>query len=139
MPKPANALIQLADGEPWIRGYRCPDCGAVATEATLACRHCCSRSAPELFRAAGGGRLFTWSVVERSYPGVKVPFVSAIVDLDDGLTIKGNLSTADFSGLRQGLPVELVFDDAGGACSEEGEGYVGYHFVPREQAAGGES
>jgi hypothetical protein len=69
-------------------------------------------------------------VVERSYPGIKVPFVSAIVDLDDGLTLKGTVLCGDPAGLRQGLPLRLVFDDAGGAKDKDGVPYIGFHFVP---------
>jgi uncharacterized protein len=116
-------------GDPWIRGYRCPDCAAVATAPTLACPRCFSRSAPEPFRAAVTGRLFTWSVIERSYPGIEVPFISAIIDLDDGLTLKGTLHAPRLESLHQGLPVALLFDDANGTRDESGAGYVGYHFV----------
>lgn len=129
MPNPANSLVAFtADGEPWIRGFRCTDCDAVATVPTVSCRRCFSRSAPAAFRAINHGRLFTWSVVERSYPGVAVPFVSAIVDLDDGLVVKGTLRVADQGTLQEGLPVTLVFDDAKGARDEAGNAYVGYHF-----------
>ena len=74
-------------------------------------------------------------MVERSYPGVAVPFVSAIVDLDGGLALKGTLRGASAESLRMGLPVRLVFDDAGGARDKEGAPYIGFHFVPRGEAA----
>ena len=69
-------------------------------------------------------------MVERSYPGVTVPFVSAIVDLDDGLTLKGTVIGVAPGSLRQGLPLRLVFDDAGGACDKDGAPYIGFHFEP---------
>jgi uncharacterized OB-fold protein len=129
-----------ADGEPWVRAYRCADCDAVATVPTVACRRCFSRSAPKAFRATNQGRLFTWSVVERSYPGVEVPFISAIVDLDDGLALKGTLRAVDPTALREGLPVTLVFDDANGTRDGAGESYVGYHFQASDDslAVGGD-
>jgi hypothetical protein len=34
--------------------------------------------------------------------------------------------------MRGGLPVTLVFDDAGGAVDAHGLTYVGFHFVPQE-------
>ena len=37
------------------------------------------------------GVLHSFSVVYRSFPGIDVPYVSAIVDLDGGGTVKGNL------------------------------------------------
>ncbi len=130
-PRPGHRVIRVgADGRPWIEAYRCGDCGAVVPDPTLACRRCASRNAPEPFRAARTGRLHTWSVVYRSYPGIEVPFVSAIVDLDDGLALKGTLRDVDIGKLRAGMGVRLEFDDAGGASDREGAPYVGFHFVP---------
>lgn len=142
MPSPANSMVALTgDSEPWIRAFRCAECGTVVTVPTMSCRRCFSRSAPEAFRASTSGRLFTWSVVERSFPGVEVPFVSAIIDLDDGLVLKGTLRVTDPGSLRLGLPVTLVFDDANGVRSDTGEGFVGYHFEVSSngQSVNGES
>lgn len=134
-PKPGNKVIRIGeDGGAWIEGFRCGDCGAVVAEQTLACRACAGRTPPEPFRAAQQGKLYSWSVVERSYPGIEVPFVSAIIDLDDGLTLKGTLKGVDTSELRQGLPVSLEFDNAGGALDKDGVPYVGFHFVPKGDA-----
>jgi uncharacterized OB-fold protein len=134
MPKPGNRAIRIGDdGRPWIEGYRCGSCGAVVAEVTMGCRACASRTPPEAFRASDRGRLHTWSVVHRSFPGVEVPFVSAIVDLDDGLTLKGTLRV-DPGALRAGMPVRLVFDDAGGARDKDGAPYAGFHFVAQGEA-----
>lgn len=135
LPKPASGTVRVgADGAAWIEGFRCAHCAAAFTERTMACRACARRAPPEPFRAAETGTLHSWSVVRRSYPGVAVPFVSAIVDLDDGLTLKGTLRGVDAAALRQGLPVRLEFDDAGGARDKDGAAYVGFHFVVREDA-----
>lgn len=139
MPKPGNSVIRIGDdGHPSIEAFRCNDCGAVVTERNMACRACASRRPLEAFRAVETGKLHSWSVVQRSYPGIAVPFVSAIVDLDDGLTLKGTLRDVDAEMLRQGMPVRLVFDDAGGARDREGAPYVGFHFVPRGEGAQGD-
>jgi uncharacterized OB-fold protein len=128
--KAGNKSVRVADdGSVWIEGYRCGECGAVMPVATLACRACASRVPPEAFLSAETGRLFTWSVVHRSYPGVAVPFVSAIVDLDGGLSFKGTLKGVEPEALKAGMPVRLVFDNAGGAVDSEGTPYVGFHFV----------
>lgn len=134
-PRPGHPAIRLdAAGKPSIEGFRCGACGAVMSEATLACRACASRTPPVPVRIGEGGRLWTWAVVHRSYPGVAVPFVSAVVDMDDGLTLKGTVIGAGADALRQGLPLRLVFDDAGGARDTDGAGYVGFHFVPAGDA-----
>lgn len=135
MPKPGTRVINIgADGRPSIKAYRCGECGAVVTEQTMACRACASRNAPEPFEATDKGKVHSWTTVLRSYPGVEVPFVSAIVDLDDGLTLKGTIKGVDGDAVRGGMPVRLVFDDAGGAHDKEGVPYVGYHFVSEGDA-----
>lgn len=102
-------------------------------EPTLCCRACGSRTPPAPYESPAQGKLVTWAVVHRSFPGVAVPFVSAIVDLDGGLTLKGTLRDAANGALRAGLPVMVEFDDAGGAVDGEGHPYVGYHFRPVEE------
>ncbi len=128
--RPGHKIIRIgADGAASIEAYRCPDCGAVVAELTRACRACASRKPLDAFRPAETGQLFSWSVVHRSYPGIAVPFVSAIVDLDGGLTVKGTLRLDDLASLRVGMPVRLVIDDAGGTKDSAGRLYVGFHFL----------
>jgi uncharacterized OB-fold protein len=130
LSRPAKKFISVGEeGRPRITGFRCADCGAVALENTVACRRCGSRNPLEEFTASQSGHIYTFTVVERSFPGVSVPFVSVIVDLDDGLTLKGTLREADRDSVSAGMPVKLVFDDAGGAKDDEGVPYVGYHFL----------
>ncbi|MDT0509893.1 OB-fold domain-containing protein [Novosphingobium sp. MMS21-SN21R] len=130
MAKAGNKSVRVgADGTAWIEGYRCEDCGAVMAVPTMACRACASRVPPAPYRSAQTGKLYTWSIVHRSYPGVAVPFVSAIVDLDGGLSFKGTLKGVAPEALKAGLPVRLVFDDAGGTSDADGSPYVGFHFV----------
>lgn len=129
-PKPGHKAIRVAaDGSAWIEGLRCGDCGAVVPELTMACRSCGSRNPLQPFHAAQTGKLYSWAVIHRSYPGIAVPFVSAIVDLDGGLTLKGTLRGVDPNALRVNMPVRLVFDDAGGAHDKQDVPYVGFHFV----------
>jgi uncharacterized protein len=128
--KAGNKSVRVADdGSAWIEGYRCGLCGAVMPVQTMACRACGSRAAPEAYRSPETGTLYTWSVVHRSYPGVAVPFVSAIVDLEGGLSFKGTLKGVEPEALKSGMPVRLVFDNAGGTVDSEGIPYVGFHFV----------
>ncbi len=130
MPKAGNKSVRVgADGSAWIEGFRCGACGAVMPVQTMACRACASRAAPDPYRSPETGKLYTWSIVHRSYPGVAVPFVSAIVDLDGGLSFKGTLKGVAPDALKAGMPVRLVLDNAGGAVDADGNPYVGFHFV----------
>ena len=134
--RPGHRVVRVgSDSDAWVEGCRCGACGAVMVAAGMACRRCGSRDQLESFRAVQTGKVFTWTVVHRSYPGISVPFVSAIVDLDDGLTLKGTLREVDPATVHAGLPVRLVMDDAGGACDSAGAPYVGFHFVPEKIGA----
>ncbi len=127
-----HRAVRIGDGSAaWIEGCRCGDCGATMLDAAMACRSCGSRGPLETFHAAQTGKVYSWTVVHRSYPGIAVPFVSAIVDLDGGLTLKGTLREVEPDAVSAGFPVRLVFDDAGGACDDQGAAYVGFHFVPQ--------
>lgn len=130
MQRPGQANICISEeGTPWIRGFRCIQCGAAADRQTLACRRCFARDSMEEFEAGNTGKLVTWSIVHRSYPGIPVPFVSAVVEMDDGLTLKANLTGCEADDLHEGMQVTLEFDDAGGAKDKEGNSFVAYHFA----------
>ncbi|MCB2064646.1 MAG: OB-fold domain-containing protein [Novosphingobium sp.] len=130
MAIPGRSNIAVDDsGDAWVRAFRCSACGTAAEVPTIACRKCHARGTMEEFRAGDSGKLVTWSIVHRSFPGIEVPFVSAIVRLDDGITIKGNLKGVDHDNLKADMPVRLVMDDAGGAKDKDGNPYVAYHFT----------
>jgi uncharacterized OB-fold protein len=115
-----------------VEGLRCRACAAVLAEARLACPACAARDGFDAFRAADTGTLHAFSIVRRSFPGVEVPFISAIVDLDDGLTLKGNLVGVEPEpeAVAPGTKVRLVFGDALGRRDKEDNAYVAYFFEP---------
>ena len=83
-------------------------------------------------RLSNKGKLYSYSIVHRSFPGIDVPYISAIVDLDGGGTVKGNLINIDPdpANLDFDMPVEVVFDDALGRKDKDGNSYISYFFRP---------
>ena len=79
------------------------------------------------------GKLYSYSIVYRSFPGIEVPYVSAIVDLDDGTAIKGNLINVepDPSNIEFDMPVEVVYADALGRKDADGNSYLSFFFQPK--------
>ena len=74
-----------ADERPYLEGVRCGACREVlAIEPRRACPRCAAIGKLEPVRLAERGRLYAYTVVHRSFPGVKVPFVAAVVDLEGG-------------------------------------------------------
>jgi uncharacterized OB-fold protein len=119
MPTMAHALQPLASfikvdpaGLPYLEGVRCTSCGEVLLESRRGCPKCASIGTLEPVRLAETGRLFSYTIVHRSFPGVVTPFISAVVELDGGGFLKGNLVGADPepSTLEFGMPVRVSFD-----------------------------
>ena len=79
------------------------------------------------------GKLYSYSIVYRSFPGIDVPYISAIVDLDDGTAIKGNLINVepDPGNIEFDMPVDVVFADALGRKDADGNSYLSYFFQPK--------
>ncbi|MCW3834481.1 Zn-ribbon domain-containing OB-fold protein [Sphingomonas canadensis] len=101
----------------------------------MACSACCRRDTIEAVRLGTKGKLYNYTIVHRSYPGVKVPFVAAIVDLDEGGSLRGTLLEAepDPAKLPPDMPVDVVFRDTG-QTGPEGKPFVSYFFVPAQPA-----
>ena len=61
-----------------------------------------------------------------------MPYISAIVDLEGGGTVKGNLINIepDPENLEFDMPVEVVFEDALGRKDKDGNSYISYFFQP---------
>jgi uncharacterized OB-fold protein len=132
-PIGAQAHIKFdAAGRPYIEAHRCRACRAIIAEPRLACPACAARDGFDAVSAKQTGTLRAFSIVKRSYPGVATPFVSAIVDLDDGPTLKANLNEAGFDpdAIAPNMRVALRFNDALGRKDKEGRSYVAYQFEP---------
>ena len=118
------------DGEPYLEGHRCSNCGSVFLGARSHCSNCSARDCMTPIQLSNRGTLYSYSIVHRSFPGIDVPYISAIVDLEGGGTVKGNLIgiEADPEKIRFGMPVEVVFDDALGRKDSDGNSYLSYFF-----------
>jgi uncharacterized OB-fold protein len=135
--KPATSYTRIdADGTPYLEGSRCDACGAVFLGSRENCGRCGARRRMQAMRMGERGRLYNYTIVYRSYPGIRVPFISAIVDLDGGGAVKGNLIDVepDPKHLSFGMPVKMVFRGAETA-SAEGAGYVAHFFIPERNGA----
>ena len=76
--------------------------------------HCpmCGSDATEWQPAAGGGTIYSFSVMRRA----EVPYAIAYVTLDEGITMMTNLVDCDFDRLRIGQRVRLVFTPTDGGA-----------------------
>ena len=133
-PLPAVSYLKLPEGgDPYLEGHKCGSCGATFLGERSVCSKCGARDQMSAVTLPTSGKLYSYSIVHRSFPGIDVPYISAIVDLDDGTAIKGNLINIDPDPekIEFGMPVEVVFDDALGRKDRDGNSYMAYFFQPR--------
>lgn len=133
-PLPVVPFIKTsASGDAYLEGSICTRCDTTHLGQRLACAKCGARDQWLVKRLASRGTLHTFTIVYRSFPGVAVPYVSAVVDLEGGGSVKGNLIGVkpDPEHIRFGLPVELVFGDALGRTDAKGQRYLSYFFQPQ--------
>ena len=133
MALPVVDYLKLPEnGDPFLEGHKCSKCGAIFLGERKVCSSCFSRDTLEAVKLNNTGKLYSHSIVCRSFPGIDVPYISAIVDLDGGGTIKGNLIDVepDPEKIKFDMPVEIIFDDALGRKDADGNSYISYFFKP---------
>ena len=130
---PVVPFLKIPDGgDPYLEGCRCKSCKAVFLGQRDTCSSCGSRDQLEATKLSNDGELYVFSIVFRSFPGVEVPYVSAIVDLEGGGTVKGNLINVDPDPqkISMGMPIEVIYKKAP-AKDAEGNEYLTYYFQPK--------
>jgi hypothetical protein len=132
-PLPVVEFLKIPEaGDPYLEGQRCKECSAIFLGARDVCSKCGTRGRFEAKQLGTQGTLYVYSIVHRSFPGIEVPYISAIVDLEGGGTIKGNLINIDPDPekIRMGMPIEVIFKLAP-TKDREGNEYLTYYFQPR--------
>ena len=132
-PLPVVDYLKIPDeGEAYLEGHKCKNCGAMFLGERHVCSKCGARNQLEAVKLSKHGKLYSYSIVYRSFPGIDVPYISAVVDLDDGATLKGNLIDVepDPENIEFDMPVEVVFGDALGRKDRDGNSYLSYFFKP---------
>ena len=94
---------------------RCSACGAAVFFPRSVCP-VCHDDALGWADAAGTGTVYSYTVLHRAgKPGWEgdVPYVVALIELDEGPRLMGNLLEADLAQVRIGMPVRVTFEQRG--------------------------
>lgn len=116
MPVPDADSRRFWDGcrEHRLQIERCADCKTPRFPPAGVCPHCRS-SRSEWITASGRGTVFSWIVVRHPVPkdvyAGEVPYVVALVELEEGVRMPTNIVGCAPDAVRAGMPVEIVFDD----------------------------
>ncbi len=94
-PKSVPIVDYLRGGaRPYLRANECTHCGARYFDRRNACASCGRREFVGA-RVSNRATLKSFSVVHRAAPGLPVPYVSAIVETDDGTSVRSNVVGLD--------------------------------------------
>ena len=110
-----------AESEPFWRGarehqlliQRCANCSTHIFYPRVLCPQC-SGQALEWVRASGKGTIYSYTVIRRAaLPSFAqdVPYIFAIVELEEGPRMATNIVSCRTEEVRIGLPVKVSFDD----------------------------
>jgi uncharacterized OB-fold protein len=120
----------VLDGEaPRLAANECTQCGALFLGRRNACGRCANRTFRK--RQLGStGVVRSYAIVHQAAPGVPVPYVSAVVDLDGGGEVKANILSVepDPAHVSLGMKVRMVTFPAG--VDAAGTEAVAFGFEP---------
>jgi uncharacterized protein len=114
MPEESEPFFEAAKGGKLLV-QTCTACGEYQFYPRKICIHCGS-SDVAWAEASGRGSVHTYTVIhQQGMPGWRdeVPYVAAVIDLDEGVRMTSNVVDVDPADVRVGMPVEVTFVDEG--------------------------
>jgi len=128
--RPIVPFLELGDN-PHLKGLKCRSCGATYIKSgRIACAKCGTSHEFDDVALSTRGNLWVFSIVHQSAPGIPTPYVSAIVDLPEGVSVRCNLIDipADPEQIEFGIPVEMVTKKV--RTDKEGNDVIAFFFRP---------
>ena len=118
-----------AEGDGFLVGSRCGNCGAHFFPVRAACSGCLHNGL-ETVRFSTTATLYTFSVVRQSTPEFEVPYALGYVDLPEGVRVMTQLTGRAPEDYEIGMAMELVVEPFG--ADADGNETVGFRFRPME-------
>jgi uncharacterized OB-fold protein len=114
LPKIDDGNRPFWDGcrEGVLRLQRCEDCGHLRYPIAGYCPRCLSAQAV-WEEVSGCGEVYSFVVFRHAYNDAwrdRVPYVVALVQLEEGPIVIGNVDDAEPEAVRVGMPVEVRFE-----------------------------
>lgn len=136
-PRPIVSFLKLQP-KPHLVGSKCGTCGSVFLDTNrIACSKCGATDGFKAIDLSDKGKVYVFSVVHQSFPGIKTPYITAIVDLPEGVSVRSNIVDVDAEDAQKNpkqmfdLPVEMVTNVV--AKDREGHEVVAFAFRPSKK------
>jgi uncharacterized OB-fold protein len=132
--KKAAPQIALVDylrlgTRPYLRANECSNCGARFFDRRNACANC-GKTEFKNARVKNGAKVKAFTIVHRAAPGIPAPYVSAIVETDDGTTVRSNVVNCEPTpeAVSLGMKVKLTTYPIG--TDDDGTEAVAFGYEP---------
>jgi uncharacterized OB-fold protein len=114
---------------PHLSANECRNCGARFFDRRNACASCGTREFKKA-RVRNGATLKAFTIVHRAAPGIPAPYVSAIVESDDGTTVRSNVVNCDPTpdAITLGMKLKLTTYPIG--TDDDGTEAVAFGYQP---------
>jgi uncharacterized OB-fold protein len=113
--KKARAIVPFLrlggdGGKPFLAAKKCGTCGALYLGSRVACSKCNGTGPFNEIKLSDRGKLWVYSIVYQSAPGIPTPYVAAIVDLPEGVSVRCTLIDVEPNPdkIAFDMPVEMV-------------------------------
>lgn len=116
--------------EDYLNGSKCTKCGAIYAGPRLYCGKCSSEGPFQAVKFGRDAEVHVWTIIHQATPYVKAPYIAAVVDLPEGVSINTNIEGVEPKpenvsfGMKVKMSTEKVSEDA------EGNSYIAYKYRP---------
>jgi uncharacterized protein len=94
-----------------LRVQKCTKCGKLHYPPSVFCPNC-SNLESEWVKISGKGKVYSFVIVRRKYPGFdQVPYVVAIIVTDEGMRMLSNVVGCKPEDVKIDMPVQVTWDD----------------------------
>jgi len=134
--RPIVPFLALGDA-PHLLGLRCRTCGATYLKSgRVGCGKCGEAGNFEALDLSTHGTLWAYSIVHQSAPGIPVPYITAVVDLPENVSMRYTLIDIepDPAKIFFGMPVEMTTKKV--RTDKEGRDVIAFFFRPKERTTG---
>jgi len=130
----ATPQVPLVDylrlgARPYLRAHECTNCGARFFDRRNACANC-GKTDFKNARVKNTGHLKAFTIVHRAAPGIPAPYVSAIVETDDGTTVRSNVVNTDPTPEAVTLGMKLKLTTYPIGTDDDGTEAVAFGYEP---------
>jgi uncharacterized OB-fold protein len=114
---------------PHLSANECRNCGARFFDRRNACAKCGKRDFKKA-RVRNGAKLKAFTIVHRAAPGIPAPYVSGIVQTDDGTTVRSNVVNCDPTPEAVTLGMKLKLTTYTIGTDDDGTEAVAFGYEP---------